>query len=43
MLGLPTGTALALTIMLIVPVVTYLLYRIDKQRGDGRVTVVGKR
>lgn len=43
MSGVPIGTTIALAIMLVVPVATYLLYRIDKSRGDGRVTVVGKR
>lgn len=42
MFGLPIGTALAVSIMIIVPIITYLLYRVDKQRGDGSVTIVGK-
>ncbi|SFC45693.1 hypothetical protein SAMN05444422_108230 [Halobiforma haloterrestris] len=41
--GLPVGTAVAILVMVVVPIVTYLLYRIDHQRGDGRVTVLGKR
>lgn len=43
MVGLPLGTTLAVLIMIVAPVVAYGLYRVDKQRGDGRVTIVGKR
>ncbi|SDJ34407.1 hypothetical protein SAMN04515672_0253 [Natronorubrum texcoconense] len=41
--GLPIGTTLAVLVTMLMPVVAYLLYRIDAQRGDGRVTVFGKR
>lgn len=43
MLGIPVGTTLAIVFMIVVPLVTYLLYRIDKSRGDGHVTVIGRR
>lgn len=39
---LPVGTVIALGLMLAVPILTYVLYRIDHSRGDGRVTVLGK-
>ena len=39
---LPAGTIIALVVMVAVPVLTYVLYRIDKQRGDGSVTVLGR-
>ena len=39
---LPIGTVIALGIMVAVPILTYALYRIDNQRGDGRVTVLGR-
>lgn len=43
MIGLPTGSMLAIGVMILVPILTYLLYRVDTDRGDGHVTVVGKR
>ena len=43
MIGLPIGTAVAVGIMIIVPILTYILYRIDHQRGEGYVTVLGRR
>ncbi|ELY97522.1 hypothetical protein C482_12904 [Natrialba chahannaoensis JCM 10990] len=41
--GLPTGTVLAVAVMALLPVAMYLLYRVDKRRGDGHVTILGRR
>lgn len=41
--AIPLGTTLALLFMIVVPIVTYVLYRIDKSRGDGHVTIIGRR
>lgn len=39
---LPIETAVALVVMIAVPILSYVLYRIDASRGDGRVTVLGR-
>jgi hypothetical protein len=41
--GLPWGTGVALAVMAGLPALSYVLYRIDAARGDGRVTGVGVR
>lgn len=41
--GLPFGSVLALGTVLVLPLVAYGLYRIDRARGDGHVTVLGHR
>ncbi|WP_275039971.1 hypothetical protein [Natronorubrum sulfidifaciens] len=41
--GLPTGSALALVLMLLVPVITLVLYWIDHTQNDGYVSVLGRR
>ena len=42
-LGLPLLTAVVLALMVIIPLVAYALSVIDGQRGDGSVTVWGRR
>jgi hypothetical protein len=42
MIGLPAGTVLMLLLMILFPITAYMLFRIDKRRGDGSVTVLGK-
>ena len=39
--GLPWGTVAALAVVGALPVLSYVLYRIDVARGDGCVTVFG--
>jgi hypothetical protein len=41
--GLPLGTVLLLGAILALPLAAYGLYRIDRARGDGHVTVLGHR
>lgn len=41
--GLPLGSVVALALLALAPVVTYLLYRIDRRRADGYVSVLGRR
>jgi hypothetical protein len=41
--GLPLGTIIALGGILALPVATYGLYRIDRARANGYVTVLGYR
>lgn len=41
--GLPPETIVALLLVGLAPVVTYLLYRIDRRRADGYVSVLGRR
>ena len=41
--GLPTGSAVAVLLMVLVPVVTFVLYWIDRTRNDGYVSVLGRR
>lgn len=43
MLGVPTGTAVALFVMVALPVATLVLYWIDRTRNDGYVSVLGRR
>ena len=42
-LGLPLLTVIVLALMVIIPLVAYALSVIDEQRGDGSVTVWGRR
>lgn len=42
-LGLPPLTALVLALMILIPLVAYGLSVVDDQRGDGSVTVWGRR
>lgn len=41
--GLPLGSGIALATIVALPLLTYGLYRIDRARGDGSVTVFGYR
>lgn len=41
--GLPLESVIALLLLGLAPVVTYLLYRIDRRRADGYVSVLGRR
>jgi hypothetical protein len=43
MLGLPFGPTIALAAIIALPLVAYGLYRVDRSRGDGHVTVFGHR
>lgn len=40
-LGLPIGTVLALAIMILVPIGTFVLYLIDKKLNNGRISILG--
>ena len=42
-LGLPTGSAIAVSAMVLVPIVTLVLYWIDRTRNDGYVSIGGVR
>jgi hypothetical protein len=42
-LGFPLGSALALVVIVALPLGAYGLYRIDRARGNGHVTVLGYR
>ncbi len=42
-LGLPPLTALVLALMILIPLVAYGLSVVDDQRGDGSITVWGRR
>jgi len=39
--GLPGSTVVALAAVVLLPLLAYALYRIDRARGDGSVTVLG--
>jgi hypothetical protein len=41
--GLPLESLIALALLVLAPVATYLLYRIDTRRADGYVSVLGRR
>lgn len=41
--GLPLGTVLALALAIALPLIAYGLYRIDRRRADGYVSVFGVR
>lgn len=41
--GLPPLTALVLILMVLIPVIAYGLSVVDGQRGDGSITVWGRR
>ncbi|WP_263785504.1 hypothetical protein [Salinibacter grassmerensis] len=41
--GLPLGTAAALAVVGSLPLLAYVLYRIDARGADGHVTVLGHR
>lgn len=41
--GLPLDAAIALALLGLAPIVTYLLYRIDRRRADGYVSMLGRR
>lgn len=43
MLGLPLGAALVLAVIVALPLTAYGLYRIDRGRADGHITVLGYR
>lgn len=43
LLGLPLLTAIVLALMVIIPLVAYALSVIDGRRGDGSVTIWGRR
>ncbi len=43
MLGLPLGTVAALGLMGALPLLAYGLYRVDRERGEGHVTILGRR
>ena len=43
MVGLPTGSTVALSLMVLVPVATFVRYWIDRTRNDGYVSIVGRR
>lgn len=40
---LPTGTAIGLLTMALLPLVTLVLYWIDRTQNDGYVSVLGRR
>lgn len=42
-LGLPPFTVLVLALMILIPLVAYALSIVDEQRGDGSITVWGRR
>lgn len=42
-LELTTGSAIALLAMVLLPVLTFVLYWIDRTRNDGYVSVLGRR
>lgn len=42
-LGLSTGSAIAVLAMVFLPIVTFVLYWIDRTKNDGYVSVVGRR
>lgn len=39
---LPLGSTIAIFVMVVAPILTYVLYRIDVMKGDGHVTVFGR-
>lgn len=41
--GLPLESVVALLLLGLAPIVTYLLYRIDRRQADGYVSVLGRR
>ncbi len=41
--GLPPGTVIALALIVALPFVAYGLYRIDRARSDGYVSILGYR
>ncbi|WP_164974853.1 hypothetical protein [Halegenticoccus tardaugens] len=41
--GLPLGTAVALALMVAIPIAAYLLYRLDARRTGGYVSAWGRR
>lgn len=41
--GLPLGTVVALTLVVALPFLAYGLYRVDRTRGEGQVTIFGHR
>ncbi|MFP4229213.1 MAG: hypothetical protein ACLFTE_10345 [Salinivenus sp.] len=43
MVGLPLGTVIALALVVGLPLLAYGLSRVDRSRGDGYVTVLGRR
>jgi hypothetical protein len=43
MFGLPIGTVWALGFVIALPLLSYGLYAVDRARGDGHVTVLGRR
>ena len=43
LLGVPTGTAIALFVMVALPIATLVLYSIDRTTNDGYVSVLGRR
>ncbi|MFO8100035.1 MAG: hypothetical protein R6T83_10515 [Salinibacter sp.] len=43
MLGLPPGTVVTLALVVGLPLLAYGLFRIDHARGEGHVTILGRR
>lgn len=43
MFGLPLGTVWALGLVVALPLLSYGLHTVDQARGDGHVTVLGRR
>jgi hypothetical protein len=41
--SIPLGTVIALAVMVLIPIATYVLHRIDTKRADGYVSVLGRR
>lgn len=41
--GLPLGSVIALSAVVALPIASYILYRIDVDRADGHVTILGYR
>ncbi|XVH32672.1 hypothetical protein ACNS7O_05660 [Haloferacaceae archaeon DSL9] len=39
---IPIGTVVALAAVCAIPLATFLLYLVDKRRGDGSITIFGR-
>ncbi|WP_290814404.1 hypothetical protein [Halovivax sp.] len=40
--GLPTGAAVAVLAMVLLPILTFALYLIDRRLNDGYVSILGR-